>query len=55
MRKIKTKQQQKDEAYTAYEELVVLAGEVYDEKIRKIAERDDIKIIDGKRYKLIKD
>ena len=55
MRKIKTKQQQKDLAYTAYEELVVLAGEVYDEKIRKIDEQNDIKIIDGKRYKLIED
>jgi len=76
---MKTKQQQKDEAYVAFRAIrdpalkvyEVIAGsaweaykaitdpalKVYEAKCREIDEQvdEDIKIIDGKRYKLIKE
>ncbi len=48
------KQQRKDEAYKAYEAIQGPAWEAYKAKIKEI-DGEDIKIIDGKRYKLIEE
>ena len=49
-----TKQEQKDEAFKAYEAIRDPAFKTYEAKCKEIdAQEDEIKIIDGKRYKLI--
>jgi len=51
-----TKQEQKDEALEAYEAIAGSAYDAYQAKCREIDERaDDIKIIDGKKYKLVEE
>ena len=53
---MKTKQQQKDEALKAYHAITDPAFETYLAKCKEIdAQEEDIKTIDGKRYKLIKE
>jgi len=52
---MKTKQQQKAEARKVYQAKVDLEWGIYQTKCIEIDEQDDIKIIDGERYKLIEE
>jgi len=51
---MKTKEEQKEEAQKAYKAIVDPAREIYLAKLREIDE-DDIKIINGKKYKLVEE
>ena len=51
-----TKLEQKIEARKAYDAIIVPALKIYEAKCKEIdKQKDDIKIIDGKRYKLIEE
>ena len=48
-----TKQEQKDKAYAEYNAIEEPAYKEYKSKCNEIDEQEDMKIIDGKKYKLV--